>query len=96
LKSSHLTTLSESGFTGFQDDQDYTQHRHKLRFCKTILQIVLSAKRFAKHSENADYDGGKNISLCFPYCKRLLYKKNAPADFRQQEHFFFKINGLVF
>jgi len=27
---------------------NYTANRHNLSFCKTILQIVLSAKRFAK------------------------------------------------
>jgi len=26
----------------------YTQHWHNLRFCKTTLQVVSSAKRFAK------------------------------------------------
>jgi len=41
-----------------------------LSFCKTVLQTVLSAKRFAsilsfwrftENYESADYDGGKNI-----------------------------------
>jgi hypothetical protein len=67
----------------------YTAHRHKLRFCKTILQIVLSAKTVCKtvllqNSENADYDGGKNTVKrpCLKQTQIVFYKsaeiKNNP------------------
>jgi len=38
----------------------YTAHRHNLHFCKTVLQTVLSAKRFAKSFyKSAIYAGGQ-------------------------------------
>ncbi len=48
----------------------FTENRkaqNDLRFCKMILQIVLSAERLAKSfyrkSESADYDRGKNKQI---------------------------------